>query len=127
MGRVPIMQSVLAREDGVHDLSINISIDLKNSRNDQAVHNVGDLLKNHFKGGKIKFPPMLLIHFGQTFVNPPPSNQSAMKQSSSEVQCELKGHPKTVSYSMTGKESSFQFYIHPKPRNALVALQRKSQ
>ena len=123
MGRVPIMQSVVAREEGLHDLSINISIDLKHSTNDQAVHNVVDLLKNHFKGGKKKLPPMLLIHFGQSNALPSSSsNQVAIKQSLTEVQCELKGRPKTVFYSI--KESSFQFFIHPKPRNA---LQRKSQ
>ena len=158
MGRVPIMQTVLVREDGFHDLSnvISISIDLKKSTNDQVVETVGDLLVNHLKGGKKKFllaPPMLLIHFGQTIVNPPPgfentkiasssNHQVAMKQSLTvppEVQCELKGRasPKTVSYTMTGfiKESSFQFYFHKPPKSgvsidrnvALVAFQRKSQ
>ena len=113
-GRVPITS-----EDGFHDLSnvLSISIDLKNSTNDQVVQTVGDSL---LKGKKKSLPPMLLVHLGQTIVNPPPNssnNQVAVKKSLTEV-----------AVSSTGfiKESSFQFYFHPGVSRK-AAFKRKSQ
>ena len=142
----PIMQTILVRKDGVHDLSNIISIKVYEELDEfcKVVRSVDELLVKHLKGAKFfAAPPMLLIGLivDEVFdANPPPGYESRKLLNDHVVALKKKlvlpadlllpGNVKPVLYEMTGYIKRSCSYLEPskelmfEKNVAVIAYQR---